>query len=45
MKLKELVTKVWRGEGFLGKWGKGVIAPVLRKGEAEGVNNFTIHSI
>lgn len=39
-KLKEIIRKVWGGEGFPEKWKIGIIAPIFKKGDMEEVTNY-----
>lgn len=39
-KLKEIINKVWRGEGFPDKWRVGVVVPIWKRGERNVVSNY-----
>ena len=39
-KLKEIIKRVHRGEGFPDRWRKGVIIPIHKKGEKENPHNY-----
>lgn len=36
----DFCNKVWRGEGWPEKWKKGIIVPIIKKGEGEAVENY-----
>ena len=40
IKVKEITDIVWREERTLGKWRKGLIVKVLRKGNLKGCKNW-----
>ena len=37
--LKEIVRRVWRGEGVPRDWRKAIIVPIFKKGNVEDVQN------
>ncbi|KYN06768.1 hypothetical protein ALC62_02276 [Cyphomyrmex costatus] len=39
-KLKEVINKVWKGEGFPDKWRVGVVVPIWKRGERNIVSNY-----
>lgn len=39
-KLKEVLRRVWRGEGFPEEWREGVITPIHKKGDKNKVENY-----
>ncbi|XP_077270175.1 uncharacterized protein LOC143901623 [Temnothorax americanus] len=39
-KLKEILKKVWRGEGFPEEWRVGLIAPIFKKDDPKSVENY-----
>lgn len=44
-KMKEWVwrfyNRIWRGEGWIEKWKKGVIVPMIKKGEGRKVEEYS----
>ena len=38
--LKEIVRRVWRGEGVTRDWRKAIIVPIFKKGNMEEVQNY-----
>ena len=38
--LKEIVRRVWRGEGVPRDWRKAIIVPILKKGDVEDARNY-----
>lgn len=39
-KLKEVLRRVWRGEGFPKEWREGIITPIHKKGDKNKVENY-----
>jgi len=39
-RLKDLLKRIWKGEGFPEEWRKGVITPIHKKGEISEVRNY-----
>jgi len=39
-RLKDLLKKIWKGEGFPEEWRKGVITPIHKKGNISDVRNY-----
>lgn len=39
-KLKELIRRVWRGEGMPEEWREGVITPIYKKGDKRSADNY-----
>jgi len=39
-RLKEIINRVWRGEGFPDRWREGVIAPIFKKGDRENLKKL-----
>lgn len=39
-KLKEILRRVWKGEGFPEEWREGVIASIHKKGDPDRMENY-----
>jgi len=39
-RLKNLIKRIWKGEGFPEEWRKGVITPIHKKGDINEVRNY-----
>ena len=39
--LTSVVQKVWTGEGYPEKRNEGVISPIWKRGDMEGINNYS----
>jgi len=39
-KLLEIIQRIWREEGFLKSWRKGVIVPIYKKGDKDKAANY-----
>ena len=39
-KIKEIIIRVWKGEGFPSSWRTGVICPIWKKGSKEEPKNY-----
>lgn len=39
-RLKEIINKVWQGEGLPESWKKGVIAPIYKKRDKDTMSNY-----
>lgn len=36
----DICNKVWRGEGWIKEWNKGLVVPILKKGKGRKVGEF-----
>lgn len=40
MDIWEFCNRVWKGDGWPGKWEEGVIVPIVKRGKGKGMENY-----